>query len=331
MRLATVGTSFITDHFIQSVLKEGSFTLTTIFSRSQDKAKALADKYGIPHTQSDWKALLADPAIEVLYLATPNDTHYHLAKEALIAGKHVILEKPFVSHSQELESLLAIAKASDRFVFDAIIPLHLPNFKILKESLALLGPMRMANLSMVQRSSRYAALEAGEEPDIFSLAHSGGALMDLGVYPITLMIGLFGSPKNVQYVCQKYINGIDVSGVLTFTYPEFVAAAVVAKDSTGLNFMTFSGDKGHLLIEKAPSLINSITFVEKDKSTPLGLPQDPQSMVYEIKDFHEVIVDHDEVRYQQWMDVTRQVFDVMDKCRKSANLVFAADGKPNQL
>lgn len=327
MRLATVGTSFITDHFIQAIQKEGSFELTTIFSRTPDKAKVLSDKYKVPFIQSDWKALLQDPNLEVIYIATPNDTHYGLAKDVLEAKKHVILEKPFASHSRELDRLLKIAKASDRYVFDAIIPMHLPNFKALKEALPLVGTMRMANLSMVQRSSRYASLEAGEEPAIFSLAHSGGALMDLGVYPTTLLVGLFGKPQDVNYVAQKYTNGIDVSGVLTFTYPGFVAAAVVAKDSTGINFMTFSGDKGHLLIDKAPSLISSILFVEKDKSTELGTQQDPASMVYEIKDFYEVITQHDDARYTQWMDVTRTVFEVMDKCREKANLVFAADGE----
>jgi len=331
MKLATVGTSFITDHFIQAVQKEGSFTLTTVFSRTPDKAKVLADRYGIPKIQSDWKALLADPELDVIYIATPNDTHYQLAKDVLEAKKHVILEKPFVSHVRELDSLLKIAKAHDRYVFDAIIPMHLPNFETLKSSLSLLGTMRMANLSMVQRSSRYASLEAGEEPAIFSLAHSGGALMDLGVYPISLLTGLFGKPTDVNYTAQKYANGVDVSGVLTFSYAGFVAAAVVAKDSTGLNFMTFSGDKGHLLVEKAPSLIDRILFVEKDKTTELGIRQDAAPMVYEIKAFYEVIVTHDDRRYMTWMDSTRTVFEVMDKCREKADLVFAADGETKPL
>lgn len=327
MKLATVGTSFITETFIQAVHKEGSFDLTTIYSRTPEKARALADKYNVPLIQSDWDALLKDKNIDVIYIATPNDTHFGLAKDALTAKKHVILEKPFVSNSKEFADLLTIAKACDRYVFDAIIPLHLPNFGILQESLALIGPMKMANISMVQRSSRYPSLVANEEPAIFSLNHSGGTLMDLGVYPISLLVGLFGTPDQVSYRCGKYLNGIDVHGVLTFIYPSFMAVAVIAKDSAGLSFATFSGDLGHLQIDKTPSLLTQIQLIEKDKRTELGKTQEPKSMVYELKDFYDVIADHDDKRYDAWMNLTQKVIEVMDECRKQADLVFPADGE----
>jgi len=330
VNLATVGTSFITDHFIQAVLKEGSFTLTTVFSRTEEHARTLADRFSIPLIQTDWEALLADKNIEVVYIATPNDTHYDLAKQVLQAKKHVILEKPFVSNSAEFKGLLETAAAHNRYVFDAIIPMHLPNYAILKEAVKKVGTLRMVNISMVQRSSRYPALQANQEPAIFSLKHSGGALMDLGVYPISILLGLFGVPENVDYTCQKYANGIDVNGVLTLTYPGFLAVAVVAKDSAGRNFATYSGDLGYIELDKAPSIMSTVTLVEKENRTELGLPQDNQPMVYELKDFYDVIVKHDDETYGAWMALTQQVITVLDACRKKADLVFAADGELKQ-
>lgn len=326
MKLATVGTSFVTDHFIKAAQKEGSFEVDTVFSRTVEKAKFLADKYNIPHTQSDWKALLADPQIDVVYLATPNDTHFSLAKDLLMAKKHVIVEKPFVSNITEFKTLLSIAKSNDCYVFDAIIPVHLPNFKTLKQAVQLIGRISLCNFAMVQRSSRYASLLANEEPAIFSLEHSGGALMDLGIYPITICIGAFGSPLSVTYTCNKYTNGIDLSGVITMTYDGFIAVASIAKDSTGLNFMSIGGDRAHLQAEKSPSQLAQIKLVEPDKSTELGFPQDELSMVYEIKDFYNVIMDQDDHRYEEWMAITEKAILVLDACRKHANLVFKADG-----
>jgi predicted dehydrogenase len=325
MRLATVGTSFITEHFIAAALKEGSFEVTTVYSRTLTKAKVLADQFNIPYIQDDYKALIHDPMIDVIYIATPNDTHYKLAKEALEAHKHVILEKPFVSHHKELRELLEIARAHDRYVFDAIIPMHLPNYPILKEALSKVGQLNLCNLSMVQRSSRLNALLSGEEPAIFSLNHSGGALMDLGIYPISICVGLFGKPLEATYLCHKFSNGIDLSGVITMRYSDFIVVATIAKDSTGLNFMTFSGDKGHILVDKTPSLISSISFVEKDKTTELAHPQDASPMIYEIKDFYEVITHKDTDRYNAWMKLTSDAFEVVDECRKKADLVFTAD------
>jgi len=114
---------------------------------------------------------------------------------------------------------------------------------------------------------------------------------------------------------------------VTLSYPTFMAAAVIAKDSAGQNFMTFSGDKGYLHIDKAPSQINTLMFVEKDKTTDLSQAQDPQSMVYEIGDFYKVITQHDDTRYDAWMSLTAQVIDVLDDCRKQAGLLFRADGE----
>lgn len=327
MKLATVGTSFVTEWFIQAAQKEGSFEVTTVYSRTLDKAREFADKLKVPLIQSDWKALLSDTDIDVLYIATPNNTHYALAKEALEANKHVILEKPHVSNTRELQDLLKTAAAHDRYVFDAIIPIHLPNLKVIKDNLHKVGDLKMAHISMVQRSSRYPALLANQEPAIFSLNNSGGSLMDLGVYPISVFIGLFGAPTAVSYQCGKYTNGIDLHGVLTLTYPTFMAVSVLAKDSAGVNFSTFSGDTAWIHADKAPSQLTQVTLFEKDKTTLLSGEQDTQTMVYEIKDFYEVIVNHDDQRYNEYTTVTRQVFEVMDECRRQVGLVFPADGE----
>ncbi len=325
MKLATVGTSTITEHFIQSLKQEGSFTLDTIYSRDPHKAQVLAEKYGVPNTCSDWMTLLANPAIDVLYIATPNATHYGLARDAVLAKKHVILEKPYVSNLKEFESLHALATKNHVYVFDAIIPMHLPNYAILKSVLPRIGALRIINLAMVQRSSRLNSLYAGEEPAIFSLKQSGGALMDLGVYPISVLVGLFGAPQSVKYTCSTYTNGIDLNGAITLTYPTFIANATIAKDSTGLNFTVFGGDSGYLHLDKAPSQLMSVTLNQGGVLTELGEHQEGLSMVYEIKDFFGVLHGDRPERYTEWMALTRTVMAVMDECRHQVGLTFPAD------
>jgi predicted dehydrogenase len=325
MRLATVGTSSITEHFIQALKEEGSLTLDTIYSRDPQKAKALADKYEVPNTCSDWVRLLTNPHVDVLYIATPNGTHFGLAREAVLAKKHVILEKPYVSNLKEFDALQALAKANHVYVFDAIIPMHLPNYAILKEVLPRIGSLRLVNLAMVQRSSRLNALYAGEEPAIFSPRQSGGALMDLGVYPISVLVGLFGEPTHVKYTCSTYTNGIDLNGAITLTYPTFIANATIAKDSTGLNFTVFGGDNGYLHLDKAPSQLMSVTLNQGGVLTELGTHQESLSMVYEIKDFSEVLHGDRPERYAHWMAITRKAIKVMDACRHEVGLRFPAD------
>jgi scyllo-inositol 2-dehydrogenase (NADP+) len=325
MKLATVGTSTITEHFIQALKVEGSFVLDTIYSRDPHKASILAQKYGVANTCSDWMSLLANPDLDVLYIATPNATHYGLAREAVLAKKHVILEKPFVSNLKEFTALQTLAKANKVHVFDAIIPMHLPNYATLKTVLPRIGSLRLVNLAMVQRSSRLNSLYAGEEPAIFSPKQSGGALMDLGVYPISVLVGLFGKPESVKYTCTTYTNGIDLNGAITLTYPTFIANATIAKDSTGLNFTVFGGDNGYLHLDKAPSQLMSVTLNQGGVLTELGEHQEGLSMVYEIKDFADVLRGDRPERAAEWRAITQTVMAVMDDCRAQVGLVFPAD------
>lgn len=325
MKLATVGTSSITEHFIQSLKREGSFVLDTIYSRDPKKADALALKYGVPNTCSDWMSLLHNPDIDVLYIATPNGTHYGLARDAVLAKKHVILEKPYVSNLKEFDNLQALAKANGVYVFDAIIPMHLPNYAILKDVLVRIGDLRIVNLAMVQRSSRLNALYAGDEPAIFSPKQSGGALMDLGVYPISVLVGLFGAPQSVKYTCSTYTNGIDLNGAITLTYPTFIANATIAKDSTGLNFTVFGGDQGYIHLDKAPSQLMSVTLNQGGVLTELGVHQESLSMIYEIADFAQVLRGEGVERVDAWMEITRSAISVMDACRQQVGLRFPAD------
>jgi predicted dehydrogenase len=325
MKLATVGTSSITEHFIQALKLEGSFILDTIYSRDPQKADTLAKKYGVPNTCSDWMSLLHNPALDALYIATPNGTHYALARDAVLAKKHVILEKPYVSNVREFDALQALAKAQGVHVFDAIIPMHLPNYAILSEVLPRIGELRLVNLAMVQRSSRLNALYAGDEPAIFSPKLSGGALMDLGVYPISVLVGLFGAPTAVKYTCSSYTNGIDLNGAITLSYPTFIANATIAKDSTGLNFTVFGGDQGYIQLDKAPSQLMSVTLNQGGVLTELGVHQENASMVYEIADFAQVLRGENAERAAKWMAITRTVMEVMDNCRQQVGLVFPAD------
>lgn len=325
MKLATVGTSAITDRFIQGLKTEGSFSLNAVYSRSLEQGKLLADKYGADKVITDWQALLSDPEIEVVYVASPNDLHFPQSAELLNAGKHVICEKPFVSNLRQFEALMALVEKTQRFCFDATTLMHLPNLQVLRDHLELIGPIKILNSSFIQYSSRYDLLLKGQMTNIFDLNHSGGALMDLGIYPLTLTMALLGKPESVHYHCNKYQNGIDLSGVLTLTYPNTVASLVFAKDSVGQSGTVIAGEKGALIIPEQPSRLVQVTKVSGLTSENLGLSQDGNPMVHEIRDFAEAITTQDWEHYRGWMDVTRLSLWVMDEARRQNGIIFPAD------
>lgn len=112
MKLALLGTGMIVTEVLPVLVTIEGIELKAIMStpRSLDKAQALAKQYGLTQATSDYEAILSNPDVDTIYVGTPNHTHYDYAKQALLAGKHVICEKPFTLHLEEFEELAKLAQ-----------------------------------------------------------------------------------------------------------------------------------------------------------------------------------------------------------------------------
>lgn len=324
MNIATVGTSVITQHFIDALKHVPFFELTHIFSRSEEKGIEFASQFGV-QSISDWNVLLNHPDIDVIYLASPNDVHFAQCIDVLKAHKHVICEKPFVSNLREFKQLMDVVYETKHFCFDAMTVMHLPNLKVLKEALVKIEPIKLMNSAMVQYSSRYDLLLQGIVPNIFDLDHSGGALMDLGVYPMGLSIALFGKPESLHYECNRYVNGIDLSGVLTLKYPDKVVVCVIGKDSRGQNFTYISGEKGALVVPEQASRLVSVQLVSAKESIELGVEQAKNAMVHETQAFADILKNNDWKTFETHVKNSEILMSCLDDARKQANIVFKAD------
>lgn len=329
MKIATVGTSVITQHFIDALKHEPYFELTHVYSRSEEKGLEFARQYGV-NVISNWDVLLNHPEIEVIYIASPNDVHFSQCIDILKAHKHVICEKPLVSNAKEFSEVMRVVYETKCFCFDAMTVMHLPNLSVIKEALVKIEPIKLMNSAMVQYSSRYDLLLQGTVPNIFDLDHSGGALMDLGVYPLGLSIALFGKPASLHYECNRYVNGIDLSGVLTLKYADKIVVCVIGKDSRGQNFTYISGENGVLIVPEQASRLVSVQLVTPKETRELGVDQVRNAMVYEIQAFANILKNNDWDVYQSHVKNSEIVMSCLDDARKQAHIVFKAD-KTNQL
>lgn len=325
MKLATVGTSFITDVFINALKAEGSFELNAVYSRTIEQGQQFADKHGVKKVITDWQTLLDDPEIEVVYIASPNDLHYSQSKQVLLAHKHVICEKPFVANHKEYVDLIQTVKQTNYFCFDAITVLHLPNLQVLKDHLNQIGNVKLMTSAMTQYSSRYDLLLKGQTPNIFDPNHAGGALMDLGVYPLSLCVALFKEPIDIVYHANCHSNGIDLSGSLTLIYPQMIATFIIGKDCAGTNFTSISGEKGSLFIPMHPSRFTEVQLKIGQNTQQIGIEAHPDAMVHEIKDFAQILQFQDWNRYWEDMAVTEIVVKLMEKARLQIGLRFSSD------
>ena len=119
MKVGTIGTGFIVDWFLNAVKQNEGVEAVGMYSRKEESARPLSEKYGIKNIYTDYKEMLANNDIDTVYIASPNSLHYSYAKEALLAGKHVICEKPFTSTVKEFMELKQLAKEKQLFLFEA--------------------------------------------------------------------------------------------------------------------------------------------------------------------------------------------------------------------
>lgn len=326
MNFGTVGTGWITSSFIEAAKFSGKLNLTAVYSRTEEKAKQLAHTYQVDQYFTDIEEMAKSSEIEVVYIASPNSIHFEQALTFLKNKKHVICEKPIFSNTAELDEAFQIAEENGVYLFEAIRNIHTPNFRILKDKLQMAGNLRSAMLPYIQYSSRYDLFLQGEEPNIFSSTFSGGALVDLGVYPIFLAIGLFGEPAKVTYHPVILSSGVDGSGTLVLEYKDFVCTILCSKISHSVIPCEIHGEKGtFVLLDAAP--ISEIQFIDRHtkEGEILSVAQEEKDMVYECIIIAEIIETNDDEQYMKLKNLSKIVLRVTEEARKQNNIVFGVE------
>ena len=259
MKLGIVGSGKIVQEFLPWLASSPAFEVAALCStqRSAGKAAALCAQYGVPLHVTDYSQLLA--AVDVVYIALPNLLHTAYAKAALEAGRHVIVEKPLAPCASEAAALSALAHRKGCFLFEAVTTQYLENYRKLRQLLPRVGQVKLVQCNFSQYSSRYDAFCAGQTAPVFDPQQAGGALMDLAVYNVSYIVGLFGEPQQVHYAANVE-KGIDTSGILTMDYRSFKAVSIAAKDCAAPPRYVIQGTRGYLLQKSTANFCGPVTL-----------------------------------------------------------------------
>ena len=324
MKLGILGTGTIAQELLpdlEDLGTEKAYLLAT--PRSQERAGELVEKYRLTGAVCDYDELLGLD-IDTVYVALPNILHYEYAKKALLAGKHVILEKPAVTRKAELEELWALAKERGLILVEAVPMRHREGFRLLKEAMGKIGRPRLCTCYYCQRSRRYDAFLRGEIHPVFDPAKAGGVLMDLNLYNVHALVGLFGAPQGVEYHANIERN-IDTSGILTLNYGDFQAAAMAAKDCSSPGESVFMGDEGMLLADLRR--LNGYTFTARTgEREEVRLEEDhAHRLLEEFRVFKDMIEEKDLAAAGELMEGSLTVAGILEEARKKAGIVFPGD------
>ena len=350
LRIATIGTSMITDDFIQVVNANDQAAFVGTLSRDADRGAAFTAKHGGERNFTALDELASAADVDAVYIGSPNALHYEQALACITGGKHVIVEKPFCATEAQAFEVFRAAEAAGVVALEAMRPLHDPAFHAIEDALGEIAPIRRASLRFGKYSSRYNEILAGHATNIFDCNMASGSLMDIGVYTVEPMVEIFGMPSGLTSMATL----LDPCGSILASYGGGRISVELAhsKITNDLLPSQIEGERGTIQIDhlstprnvridyRGDGVRRSATEApsEQDENgRVLDLPKSSNTMEYELTDFITAIDGIDNVKEEIWetpagrhelghyRDVTLVSLRIMDAVRQQAGIIFPAD------
>ena len=325
VRLGIIGRNFVVDWMLEAAKAVPALKPVAIYSRRRETGAAFAQKYGLPLVFDRLEDLAACGEVDAVYIASPTGCHFAQAREMLLAGKHVLCEKPAVVTAAQLRELLDIARERGVVFLEAMRLVHDDALDVIAAALPEIGALWRVTFEFTQYSSRYDRFRAGEQGiNTFDVSLSNGGIMDMGCYCLHAIVRLFGAPERVRADCFKLSNGFDGGGIVLLRYPGFVAEAIYSKVSRQVAPTTLLGEDGAILLDD----INHIRriWLQPRQGEARDLPYQeklPNNMMYELSHFCAMVSgEMDPAPWNRWSQIT---LEVMDAARADMGVVFPAD------
>ena len=327
IRLATIGTNFITDWLMEGILELDEIQLTAVYSRNLEKGKQFAAKYNVEKVYDNYEEMAKDPEIDAVYVASPTYMHYAHSITMINYGKHVLCEKPVCSNREELDILIKAAKEQGVVFMEAMKNVHSPGFHAMMDNLYKIGTVRRATIQYCQYSSRYDNYKRGIIENAFKPELSNGALMDIGVYVVACMIRLFGAPVSIKASGIKLSNGVDGAGTILMEYPDMIGEAIYSKITDSAMPSQIQGEDASMLVQEIEN-IKDLRIVRKGVVQSIHFEQSDNILNYETQEFIKMIKTG--MGWEKSREITLETMKVLDEARRQLHIVFPADEKSQE-
>ena len=235
-----LGTGEISNEFVVGIENIPNTNLQAIGSRSIFSAKSFAKKHNVPKYFGSYEELVSDKSIDVVYIGTVNQAHKDNILLCLKNNKSVLCEKPITLNSNELEEIITYKKNKNIFLMEAMRTRFLPHILKLEELLKkdTIGKVRLLQLNF--------GFEKGKNLDrLFKLEYGGGALLDMGIYGISLAVKLFGYPVDIKFIANIGETGVDEDITIIFKHNNDVISQISCSIAVNMPLIgLITGTKG---------------------------------------------------------------------------------------
>jgi predicted dehydrogenase len=319
MNWGIIATGRISGSFAEGLKALPEATLLGVAYRNQESADRFGDTFNVPRRYDSYEALVEDPDIDVIYIGTPHPMHYENTLLCLNAGKHVVCEKPLALNGRDVRTMIETARANNVFFMEAMWMWFFPAIRrakaLIEEGVIGTPHVLMADFGFAANfdpTSRH-----------FDPALGGGAVLDIGIYPLALALYLFGKPSAVTGKAVMGQTGVDEVMTATLEYADGKMANLTAT----LRAFTpceavIAGTKGNLRIHRQFWHPEKLTLDVEGTSQTLDIPIEGNGYNYEAEEAMVQIragaVESPIMSWQASMDL----MEMMDTLREQWGLVY---------
>lgn len=313
---AVLGTGVIANETATAMVKNGR-RLYAVGNRTHEKAVAFAEKYGIEKVYDDFNDMFTDPDVDIIYITTPHNTHIDFMKKAIENKKHILVEKSITLNSNELSEAVELAKKKGVIIGEAMTIYHMPIFKELKK---ILDSDELGRVNLI--TANFGSFKPYDMSNrFFNRNLAGGAMLDIGVYALSLVRYFFDSSPNETLSQVKYApTGVDEqSGLLLMNDEGQMASVMLSLHSKQPKRAMISCERGYIEIMEYPRAWEAkITDAESGESRLVKAGKNEDALWYEIEDM-EKSVSNDDCMH---LDYTEDVMRLMTSFRQEWNMKY---------
>lgn len=322
IRWGIIATGRIAHKMAHDLLTVPDAKIMAVGSRSQSSADTFAKEFGIPHAHGSYEAVAADPDVDVVYVATPNDQHAPNVRACLEAGKAVLCEKPFTLNKREAQPLIELSRRNGVFLMEAMWSRFIPAHRKLHDmaETGLLGEIRLIQADFGFRA------DYDPQNRLFDPQRGGGALLDLGVYPIALAVQLLGIPDRISGVATLSESGVDELSSILLGFPSGAMAVLTCASRTQtFNEARIFGTRGRAKLPEPFWKADHLVTIIDNQEQQYALPRDDWGYQYQIEEVHRCLRAGNVESPGMPHDHTLAIMEILDTLREQWGVKFPGD------
>lgn len=289
--------------------------LAGVASSNFERAETFAKQFNAKAWYGSYEELLTDPEVTVVYIATLHPNHFEWSIKAMQHGKAVLCEKPLGMNRSQVSEMVATAKKHQVFLMEAFWTRFNPVYRKAKQMVA---DGKIGTLSYINASFSFYAMDREMDSRILAIEKGGGALLDIGVYPIFLAYSLLGIPKKIHATANQLENGADIQTAMIFEYPKAQAILYSGFTNDEQMIAKICGSEGSIHLGPRWHEARTLSYFKNDEEEQIPFQLLGKGYSYEINEVHSClnnkVIESDLWSHQNSLEMVTIVDEVREQC-----------------